>query len=219
MLLFSTGASSQYTSFIKGVHGDSINKVDMNDMKQGKWVIRVAPLRGNPGYEEEGYFKDDLKHGTWKSYNLMGDKIAEEVFRNGNKDGRCAYFSVAGLIREEYWRAPRKTDQLYDTIMVPDPGIANKYKQVIIRNEGHSIKHGTWRYFDPVYGKIIAEEKLIFDVVLPRSDFYLSEPVNLATEIQQVLAGNSKVWSKKLIPLYQRYQILKYDLNLMASLL
>lgn len=67
--------------------------------------------------------------------------------------------------------------------------------------------------------KTIAEEKEIFDVVLPRSDFYLSEPVNLATEIQQVLAGNSKAWSKKLIPLYQRFQILKYDLNLMASLL
>ena len=187
MLLFSTGASAQYKSFIKGVHGDSINKVDMNDMKQGKWVIRVAPLRGNPGYEEEGYFKDDLKQGTWKSYNLMGDKIAEEVFRNGNKDGRCAYFSVAGLIREEYWRAPRKTDQLYDTIMVPDPGIANKYKQVIIRNEGHSIKHGTWRYFDPVYGKIIAEEKYYLDDLQVNNKEAPAQPVDTGTKKRQVL--------------------------------
>ena len=187
MLLFSTGASAQYKSFIKGVHGDSINKVDMNDMKQGKWVIRVAPLRGNPGYEEEGYFKDDLKQGTWKSYNLMGDKIAEEVFRNGNKDGRCAYFSVAGLIREEYWRAPRKTDQLYDTIMVPDPGIANKYKQVIIRNEGHSIKHGTWRYFDPVYGKIIAEEKYYLDDLQVNNKEVPAPAVDTSTKKRQVL--------------------------------
>lgn len=65
--------------------------------------------------------------------------------------------------------------------------------------------------------KTIAEEKEIFDVVLPRSDFYLSEPINLVVDIQQVLAGNSKIWSKKLLPLYQRYQVLKYDLNLMAS--
>ena len=187
MLLFSTGASAQYKSFIKGVHGDSINKVDMNDMKQGKWVIRVAPLRGNPGYEEEGYFKDDLKQGTWKSYNLMGDKIAEEVFRNGNKDGRCAYFSVAGLIREEYWRAPRKTDQLYDTIMVPDPGIANKYKQVIIRNEGHSIKHGTWRYFDPVYGKIIAEEKYYLDDLQVNNKEVPPPPLDTRAKKRQVL--------------------------------
>jgi hypothetical protein len=67
--------------------------------------------------------------------------------------------------------------------------------------------------------KIIAKEKEIFDVVLPRSDFYLTEPVDLANEIQQVLTGSSKSWSKKLSPLYQRYQVIKYDLNLMASLL
>jgi len=150
----------------------------MNNLKQGKWVIRVAPLRGNPGYEEEGYFKDDLKQGTWKSYNLMGDKIAEEVFRNGNKDGRCTYYSVAGLIREEYWRAPRKTDQLYDTILVPDPGIPNKYKQEIIRNEGHSIKHGTWRYFDPVYGKITAEEKYYLDELVVNTTDEISQKVD-----------------------------------------
>ena len=187
MLLFSTGASAQYKSFIKGVHGDSINKVDMNDMKQGKWVIRVAPLRGNPGYEEEGYFKDDLKQGTWKSYNLMGDKIAEEVFRNGNKDGRCAYYSVAGLIREEFWRAPRKLDQQYDTIMVPDPGIPNKYNRVIIRNEGHSIKHGTWRYFDPVYGKIIAEEKSYLDDLQVNNKDATPPPVDTSAKKRQVL--------------------------------
>lgn len=66
--------------------------------------------------------------------------------------------------------------------------------------------------------KIIAEEKVIFDVVLSRNDFYLNEQLNLATDIQQVLAGNSKAWSKKLSPLYQRFQVLKYDLNVMASL-
>ncbi|MEI6583867.1 MAG: hypothetical protein WCO43_09785 [Chitinophagia bacterium] len=187
ILLFSTGATAQYKSFIKGVHGDSINKVDMNNLKQGKWVIRVAPLRGNPGYEEEGYFKDDLKQGTWKSYNLMGDKIAEEVFRNGNKDGRCTYYSVAGMIREEFWRAPRKLEQQYDTIMVPDPGTPNKYNRVIIRNEGHSIKHGTWRYFDPVYGKIIAEEKYYLDDLVVNKTEEMEQPVDTSAKKRQVL--------------------------------
>jgi hypothetical protein len=65
--------------------------------------------------------------------------------------------------------------------------------------------------------KIIAQERKIFDVVLLLNNFYLSEPVNLAMDIQQVLAGSSKVWSKKLSPLYQRYQVLQYDLNIMAS--
>ena len=187
MLLFSTGASAQYKSFVKGVHGDSINKVDMNDKKQGKWVIRVAPLRGNPGYEEEGYFKDDLKHGPWKTYNLMGDKIADENYRFGNKDGRCTYFSVAGMIREENWKAPRHVEQVYDTLLVPDPGIPHKYNRVIIRNEGHSIKHGTWRYFDPVYGKIIAEEKYYLDELQVNNKDTPAKPVDTSAKKRQVL--------------------------------
>ena len=187
MLLFSTGASAQYKSFVKGVHGDSINKVDMNDKKQGKWVIRVAPLRGNPGYEEEGYFKDDLKHGPWKTYNLMGDKIADETYRLGNKDGRCTYYNVAVMIREEFWKAPRNLEQVYDTLMVPDPGIPNKYNRVIIRNEGHSIKHGTWRYFDPVYGKIIAEEKYYLDELQVNNKDTPAKPVDTSAKNRQVL--------------------------------
>ncbi|MFM9021603.1 MAG: toxin-antitoxin system YwqK family antitoxin [Sediminibacterium sp.] len=162
----SAGAQNQYKSFVKGVHGDSINKVDMNDRKQGKWVERYPALRGNPGYEAEGYYLDDLKVGTWKTYNLMGDKIAEETFRYGNKDGRCRYFTVAGLVREENWRAPRKLDkQQLDTILVQDPGEPNVYKRVVIKMEGQSLKHGTWRYFDPVYGRIIAEETYVLDVL------------------------------------------------------
>lgn len=67
--------------------------------------------------------------------------------------------------------------------------------------------------------KIMAEQKEIFDVVLSRNNFYLNEQVNLAADIQQVLAGNSKVLSKRLSPLYHRFQVLQYDLKLMASLL
>jgi len=159
-------AQNQYKSFVKGVHGDSINKVDMSDRKQGKWVERFPALRGNPGYEEEGYYLDDMKVGTWKTYNLMGDKIAEETFRYGNKDGRCRYYTVAGLVREEYWRAPRKLDkQQLDTILVADPADPNVYKKVVLKMEGQSLRHGTWRYFDPVYGRVIAEEKYMLDVL------------------------------------------------------
>jgi len=65
--------------------------------------------------------------------------------------------------------------------------------------------------------KLMNKEKEIFDVVLSNSNFYFSEPVDLANSIQKVLASSSKTWSKKLSPLYQRYQVLKYDLNLMAA--
>ena len=44
-----------------------------------------------------------------------------------------------------------------------DPGDPNKYTRVVVKVEGQSVKHGTWRYFDPVYGKTIAEEKYVLD--------------------------------------------------------
>ncbi len=57
----------------------------MQGYKQGKWTVHVDPLRGNPGYEEEGLFKNDFKEGLWKQFNLMGDKMAEENYKGGNK--------------------------------------------------------------------------------------------------------------------------------------
>lgn len=65
--------------------------------------------------------------------------------------------------------------------------------------------------------KSLTEEKRIFEKVESRSDFYSSEPLDLSNEIQQVLASSFKKWSKQLAPLYKRYQVLKFDLNLMAS--
>jgi len=187
-ILFSTFTNAQYKSFIKSVHGDTINKIDMNNLKQGKWVVRVPEQRGNPGYEEEGHFIDDRKHGVWKTYNLMGDKIADEVYRFGNKDGRCTYYSVAGMIREEYWLAPRNAGQLFDTLTIPDPGIPNAYKKVVIRTEGHSLKHGTWRYYEPVYGKVLAEEKYYLDErQIERIENKVQAPVDTSAKKRVVL--------------------------------
>ena len=52
-----TRTFSQPGSYIIGVKGDTLNKVDIKNQKQGKWVIRVDEVRGEPGYEEEGMLK------------------------------------------------------------------------------------------------------------------------------------------------------------------
>ena len=77
-LLFSLSGYSQYKSFKIGVKGDTLNCVDNAGLKQGRWVISVAPLRGEPGYDEEGYFKDDKKEGVWRKYSTRGDLQAIE---------------------------------------------------------------------------------------------------------------------------------------------
>jgi len=106
ILFLSFRGFSQAGSFIIGVKGDTLNKIDAKNLKQGKWVVRTDVVRGEPGYEEEGEFKNNRKEGTWRIYSLQGDLTGLEFYKWGNKDGICQYFNPSGaLVREESWRA------------------------------------------------------------------------------------------------------------------
>jgi hypothetical protein len=161
-IVVSVFSNAQYKTFRISDKGDTLNAVDMKGQKQGKWIVRAPALRGEPGYEEEGIFVNDLKEGTWRRFNLMGDPIAIENYRWGNKNGISRYYTIEGLEREENWRAinPGKA---YDTIDVVDPVNPNKYEKVVVKNEGASLRHGTWRYFYPPTGKLLGTENYFLD--------------------------------------------------------
>jgi hypothetical protein len=154
LLFVSIKGFSQAGSFIIGVKGDTLNKVDMKNMKQGKWVERKDEIRGEPGDEEEGEYKNNRREGTWRIYSLQGDLTGLEFYKWGNKDGICQYFNSSGsLIREESWRA-LNPDKLYDTLEIEDIDHLNEYKTVIVKNEGVAIRHGQWKFYDPSTGMI-----------------------------------------------------------------
>ncbi len=159
ILVFSYGRSfSQAGSYIIGVKGDTLNKIDAKSMKQGKWVNKVEELRGEPGYEEEGEYINNRKEGTWRIYSLEGDLTGLEFYKWGNKDGLCQYFNTSGaLIREENWRA-LNPDKLYDTLTIEDIDHLNEYKTVIVKNEGVAIRHGLWKFYNPSSGMIYKTE-------------------------------------------------------------
>ena len=153
-LVISSRGFSQAGSFTIGVKGDTLNKVDMKNMKQGKWVERRDEIRGEPGDEEEGEYKNNRREGTWRIYSLQGDLTALEFYKWGNKDGVCQYFNASGsLVREESWRA-LNPDKLYDTLDIEDIDHLNEYKTVIVKNEGVAIRHGQWKFYDPSTGMI-----------------------------------------------------------------
>lgn len=142
--------------------GDTINRIDKNNKKQGPWWFRYEEVRGEPGFEEEGYFYNDKKQGPWKKFSLMGDLIAQEYFIAGYKDGKQLYYNRMGdLLREESWKAvdPSKP---YDTIMVPDIDHPERMIKKIIKHESAEIKHGVWNYYDPVMGNITRSERFVF---------------------------------------------------------
>lgn len=165
LVVFSTiGYSQKWKSYIIGVKGDTLNRIDMKGLKQGPWVVRVAELRGERGYEEEGFFTNDKKDGVWRKFSLEGDLIAIETYRWGGKDGKSVYLNTMGNpVREENWKAVNP-DNPYDTVNVYDPNTPDKIiaKQVI-KLEGYSLKHGAWKHYDILSGRIEKTEFWYFD--------------------------------------------------------
>jgi antitoxin component YwqK of YwqJK toxin-antitoxin module len=163
-MLVSLNSFGQWKDFIISVKGDTLNRVDMNGKKQGPWVIHVDDLRGERGYEEEGYFYNDLKEGTWRRYSLNGIKIAHENYRWGKLNGKSQYFTYnGGLEREESWRAMDPANP-YDTVAIFDIADPTKVKDyVVIKNEGIALRHGEWTYYNPSMGTIQRTEHYQLD--------------------------------------------------------
>ncbi|MFT3824532.1 MAG: hypothetical protein QM731_11450 [Chitinophagaceae bacterium] len=158
MLLTVTQGFAQWKNYKISVRGDTLNRLDQQDRKQGPWINHYDQVRGEPGYEEEGYYKDNQKEGEWKLYSLAGDLVGIENYRWGFRDGVCQYYTMHGDLRLiQSWKA-LNPNKLYDTIEIEDLDKLDTYRKVVIKNEGAAIKHGTWKYFDPETGALLRSE-------------------------------------------------------------
>lgn len=167
MLVFACTVSfGQWKSFTMSPRGDTLNRVDQQGRKQGPWVNQMPELRGEQGYDEQGYYIDDKKDGLWKRFALTGDKIAEENFRWGSLDGKSRYFNRTGaLVRLESWRAvdPKKTMDTVDVLDIKDP--TKVIDRVVVKLEGQTVKHGQWIYYDPEWGNVEKVENYFMDKI------------------------------------------------------
>ncbi|MEP7230163.1 MAG: hypothetical protein ABI691_07915 [Ginsengibacter sp.] len=198
--LFFTEAGAQSKLYTVSVNGDTLNFTDSKGMKHGKWVIHTDPLRGEPGYEEEGIFVNGKKEGIWRKYTLQSDIIAIENYRYGGKDGKSQYFSPLGdLLREESWRA-YNPDAPYDTIPVYGTGSNEILSFKIVKAEQYSVKDGDWTYYDPSTGRILKLEKYdrghLMDASNP-TETVIDIPKN--TKPKEVIEYEKKNSSKKKI--------------------
>jgi hypothetical protein len=162
LLIISFHSYAQCKTYKISAKGDTINCVDQKNLRQGKWVERFETLRGEPGLEEEGIYKDGKKEGIWRKYTLMGDLLAVERYRWGNKDGKSQYYNIAGLIREESWKAVNPENP-YDTIDVYDLYDDRKVSRQVVKIEGSAVKHGTWKYYEGGTGSILKTETYFLD--------------------------------------------------------
>lgn len=195
---FCYSAQAQYKTYTLSVHGDTLNAIDNKGLKQGKWIIHVDPLRGEPGYEEEGIFLNGKREGMWRKYTLQSDLIAVENYRYGGKDGLSQYYTPFGeLIREENWRA-YNPDSPYDTIAIYGTGSNEIISYKIVKAEQYSVKDGNWTYYNPATGTIIKTEKYDRNRLLsgPKTDIVTEEPKKVAKPAE-VLEYEKKNSGKK----------------------
>ncbi len=206
-LLISISGFGQWKDYIISVRGDTLNRVDMKGKKQGPWSIHVDELRGERGYEEEGYFENDLKTGTWKKYSLEGVKIAEENYRWGKLDGKQQYFTYnGGLERVENWRMMDPANQ-YDTVPVYDLKDPTKeIDRVIVKNDGLAMKHGKWVYYEPVWGTELKIEHYFMNKLQTDDGAMLGDdeikPISISSKSDTT--GKSKVTKPKEVLEYEK---------------
>ena len=206
-LFISASSAAQWKSYTISPRGDTLNRVDLKGKKQGPWSVHVESLRGERGYEEEGYFENDMKTGTWKKYSLEGVKIAEENYSWGKLNGRSQYFTYnGGLLREESWRAIDPANA-YDTIPVYDLKDPTKeIDRVVVKNDGVALKHGRWVYYDPREGRIEQTEQYFMNKLQTDEGMVDEElrPIGISTT-----KAKSDTSAKK--PLVKPQAILDYE--------
>ncbi len=156
--LFSAHASAQYKDFKINAKGDTINIIDKKGNKEGKWVVRMPELRGEPGYEEEGIFEAGAKEGFWRRYTLQGDLLAVENYKKGGKHGVQQYFTFLGEpLRDESWKG-YDPDAPFDTVAVYGTGSNEIVEFRIVKAEQYSVKQGEWKFYDPSTGAVLKTE-------------------------------------------------------------
>ncbi len=161
LFIFWMNGAAQCKDYSISIKGDTINCTDLKGGKQGKWVNRVDEIRGEPGYEEEGEYKNGNKEGPWKVFSLMGDLLAIEYYRWGHKHGKQQYFNTMGdMVREESWLA-HNPDNPTETVEVYDINDPKKVYLVEVKMEGSTVPHGIWTIYEPGTGKIIKKENFI----------------------------------------------------------
>lgn len=186
---------AQCKTYLLSTNGDTVNCTDFNNHKQGKWLIKGEPLRGEPGFTEEGIFKDDKKEGQWIKFNLMGDVIAEENYRWGYKNGLSNYYNLIGLLRTESWKSI-DPENPYDTVDVY--GLSDRPDTVfkrIVKVDASTVKHGTWTYYNPERETIERTEEYILDQLVvnkPKTFFSDSLAVNIPGQDSLSLAQKKK---------------------------
>jgi antitoxin component YwqK of YwqJK toxin-antitoxin module len=91
---------------------DTINKIDLQGKKQGKWILSGKHKPGScykPDQKaEEGMYTDNKKTGVWTDYHCNGNPRSKITFVGGRPEGLSQnYYENGNLSEEGTWKNSR----------------------------------------------------------------------------------------------------------------
>ena len=155
----------------------TLNQYNKKGLKDGMWMTKMPERMGEEAYTEFGTYINGRKYGQWYRLDNLGDVVAIERFKNDVKDGEVKSFEQGRLVCIGNYLG-LNPDQLYDTIYVMDP-VTHYESPVRISSDRGALRHGNWRYYDPLTGRLIREEEWQVDELLTRQQFSITNSDSL----------------------------------------
>lgn len=152
--------------------GGNTNQYDRSGLKHGFWYIQEAPSKGEEGQSIFGHFSHGKRNGLWYTHDNRGNIISIENYRNDVRDGEAKYFENGRIVCTGTYRGLNPLEKL-DTFNVVFPQTGEE-RIMIVPTERGSVRHGSWRFYNEISGRLIREEYYQADELIYRQDFVLS---------------------------------------------
>jgi hypothetical protein len=151
--------------YIISAEGDTINRTDQFNIKQGVWVEKYSAKFGDGAITKIGSYIDNWKTGSWNIYE-NAELIAIENYANNVLSGKYSSFENGRLYCQGFYKANRFKQKL-DTLEVVHPQTSES-RFYIYSNSPSSWKDSTWTYYYP-------NSKVVEKIQIWQNDEMLSE--------------------------------------------
>lgn len=150
----------------------AINIKDAQGRPDGLWYSYTPAQKGEPAMAVFGTYDHGNKTGMWYTSDGQGNMVSIEQYKYNVRDGEAKYFENGQLTCVGHYRGLNPSNKI-DTVLITHP-ITGEEKYYYVSTERGSVRHGMWRFYDPLSGRLVREEEYQVDELIYSKDFSIS---------------------------------------------